>query len=379
MANGVYIGIDSDSFTNNPAPITGWTTDSYSNSTANNSYGTWEIQATSSYGSSSYSVDKAFDGAADTAYITNTLTSDEQEEYLYLILPDGLSIKPSKISAKFNNSGTSTYPCYVQGYNGTDWVNLATLTSTYKTTEETYNITTSEYYTQFRLTLHRYSSTKTAVYIYSFEITSGETKLSSGLAHKVKAMYVGVDGVARKVKKGYIGVNGVAKLFYDSATYIPFTVCPYRVAASSWVSVKNYTEYTYTNDYGVWRAKATGTDSSSNPAYYAFDTSSSTSWKNSKGGDTLTIEFPKGVTINPTQIKATGTDNTVVGFNIYGVKTDGTQEQLVFYDDDQSFSETFDIKTDSYFTQLVFATGVDGTRTTLVKQFFVENGTIRID
>ena len=32
MANGVYIGTDSNSFTNNPVPITGWTTDSYSNS-----------------------------------------------------------------------------------------------------------------------------------------------------------------------------------------------------------------------------------------------------------------------------------------------------------------------------------------------------------
>ena len=77
-----YVGADSVSFTSNPAPTTGWTTDSYKKSTTSNSYGTWNIESTSSYGSSNYSVDKAFDGKADTAYITKALTSDEQEEYL---------------------------------------------------------------------------------------------------------------------------------------------------------------------------------------------------------------------------------------------------------------------------------------------------------
>lgn len=46
-------------------------------------------------------------------------------------------------------------------------------------------------------------------------LTGGKTNIPAGsYAHRVIAMYIGVNGVARRVKKGYIGVNGIARLFY---------------------------------------------------------------------------------------------------------------------------------------------------------------------
>ena len=42
-----------------------------------------------------------------------------------------------------------------------------------------------------------------------------EYPVSSGVARKVKNIYIGVDGVARRVKKAYIGVEGVARCFWS--------------------------------------------------------------------------------------------------------------------------------------------------------------------
>ena len=370
MAKGIYVGVEERVVTGDIIPKE-WTESTDAN---------WDYVANDGtlirgLGRDANPLVNAFDGSS-TTYAQNS--SSTANNYIAISFSEKRKITKMKLYAVATTASNFKSITIRGSDDQKNWTTLyETTTAQTQLTEITLN--SVGYYQYYRLDVNLTSTGYMRVYEWQTSEYVVEDFNSAGVAHKVKAVYVGVNGVARKAKKGYIGVNGVAKLFYDSATYIPFTVCPYRVAASSWVSVKNYTEYTYTDDYGVWRAKATGTDSSSNPAYYAFDTSSSTSWKNSKGGDTLTIEFPKGVTIKPTQIKATGTDNTTVGFNIYGVKTDGTQEQLVFYDDDQSFSETFDIKTDSYFTKLVFATGVDGTRTTFVKQFFVENGTIRID
>lgn len=41
------------------------------------------------------------------------------------------------------------------------------------------------------------------------------------VAHKVKKMYVGVDGVAKKVKKAYMGVDGVARKIYSTLEWDP--------------------------------------------------------------------------------------------------------------------------------------------------------------
>lgn len=45
--------------------------------------------------------------------------------------------------------------------------------------------------------------------------TAGETIATTGIAQKVKKMYVGVGDVARKIKKGYVGIGGVARPFFS--------------------------------------------------------------------------------------------------------------------------------------------------------------------
>lgn len=356
-----YIGVESlfyetTTFTKSLAP-TSWTDGSDGlSATSSNDYGTWELSATKSPWTTGTSIGVVSDGLDSTTWQFSKLTSNSEVVYIYLKLPSGVTINPDSIYVRHNQCGGTSYPAKVQGYDGSSWIDLCTLTAGATERSETFTILDdSKFFTEFRISIYRYSSSNNTPYISEFQIKSGTIRKNTG------------------------ETKGLARLFYETATYIPFTSCPYQAADSSWVSVKNYTEYTYTNDYGVWRAKATGTASGTNPAYYAFDTSSSSSWENAKGGDTLAIEFPKGVTINPTQINATGTDNTTVGFAIYGVKADGAYEKLVFYDDDQSFSETFNIATDSYFTKLVFVTGVDGTRNTFVKRFLVQSGTLRVE
>lgn len=53
--------------------------------------------------------------------------------------------------------------------------------------------------------------------------TAGSTVAAGAVAHKVKALYVGVDGIARKVKKVYIGVDGKARLCYAADPFASYS------------------------------------------------------------------------------------------------------------------------------------------------------------
>lgn len=53
--------------------------------------------------------------------------------------------------------------------------------------------------------------------------TAGGTAAAGSVAHKVKALYVGVDGIARKVKKVYIGVDGKARLCYAADPFASYS------------------------------------------------------------------------------------------------------------------------------------------------------------
>lgn len=53
--------------------------------------------------------------------------------------------------------------------------------------------------------------------------TAGGTVEAGSVAHKVKALYVGVDGIARKVKKAYVGVNGKARLCYAANPFASYS------------------------------------------------------------------------------------------------------------------------------------------------------------
>ena len=53
--------------------------------------------------------------------------------------------------------------------------------------------------------------------------TAGSTVAAGAVAHKVKALYVGVDGIARKVKKAYVGVDGKARLCYAADPFASYS------------------------------------------------------------------------------------------------------------------------------------------------------------
>ena len=367
MAKGIYVGVDKKTFSSSPVPTTGWTTSSYSNSTSSNEYGMWGVETTSSRGEANYSVYKAFDGNADTAYITKDLTTDEQEEYLYLTLPEEISIKPNLISVIFNQSGTAATPCCVQGYNGEEWVNLATLASVYKTTTETFDISTNQYFTQFRITLHRYSNTRPSVYIYNFEITEGEIKLQNSIAHKVKKAYVGVDSEEKIVE---------------------FTSNP---APTTWTDSSDYLSATATNDYGEWKAEASYVFSS----YYIskiFDVeegNNSTSWVAKP--DTETAAYTSNVWLNPptdTSIKPTKLSITYMALgdnnSIWGMNTNtGEYEKIASWSNTaasgEKITKTITYSGDSYFSKIEirvsnFGYGIRGS----VSDFKMTSGTIKV-
>lgn len=128
--------------------------------------------------SNRYRPSYAFDDSTSNEYSTDALqTSDTLTRYVYLNLPDKISIKPTSIQVKHRYSGNSTYPCYVQGYVAGNWYNLATLTSGSSANTETFAITNERYYSRFRLLLRRYSSTNQIVTIYDFKITAGTIKI----------------------------------------------------------------------------------------------------------------------------------------------------------------------------------------------------------
>lgn len=131
--------------------------------------------------------------------------------------------KPIKIT-KMNTmiwavSSSNLISVKVQGSTtgvGTTWIDLYTTTeiqSTSSLTEITLNNTAEYkfyriYYTMSNATA-RLSEWQVSEYI-------GLVESTTGVAHKVKKAYIGVDSKARKIKKGYIGVGGVARPFFSA-------------------------------------------------------------------------------------------------------------------------------------------------------------------
>jgi hypothetical protein len=164
-------------FTSNPVPTT-WVDDGseYISATATNDYGAWEVSASDSYSSSSAPSD-AFDDSASTYYAPESIGSASTVRYLYLDLPKGVSIQLDQVYLKYNYCGSSSYPCYLQGYDGANWHNLTTLGSSTSSEATTFTLSVKPYCTRFRIALYRYSSTYTSPRIYKFEMRAGTLKI----------------------------------------------------------------------------------------------------------------------------------------------------------------------------------------------------------
>lgn len=127
----------------------------------------------------------------------------------------------------------------------------------------------------------------------------------NNIARNVNTIYVGVNNVARKIVKGYVGVNGIAKMFFSTATLIPFTSNP---APTSWSG--NNTEanavFSSSNTYGTW--SCTSTVVANQPQYCTWEAFDNDGTPYSSGGGSsklpiVTLMFPTGITINPKKIR----------------------------------------------------------------------------
>ena len=386
MAKGIYIGVASGviveedlvEFTSNIIP-TDWLNSNRTSAICTNDYGKWSVTATGT--KSGYWASDAFDGNGDSYWQSNDLeVSSSSFAVLTIQCPIGIQIQPTSIYIKSKYCGLSGNPNnVVQGYNVATqaWESIRSFYSDYNVKETTLPVSNGQWYSAFRVQVQAYSTVYYNPFVYEFQIRSGTLKTTSGVAHKVKKAYIGVDSKARKVKKGYIGVGGVARLFYDTATYIDFTSCPYLTVESVWEVVTANTDYTYTNTYGTWRVSA---DNSYNIAYTAcraVDNYSDTSWRSKNNYDWLYLTFPDGVTINPKTIYIKGTDNSSTrNFSIVGVKPDGITEVIAQNDGTQSFIHNFTINTDSYFTKLQVRSGNNAL---FIGSFHITAGTMKIE
>lgn len=200
MAKGIYVGATKEEtlvpFTSNPAPTTGWTTDSAQISTATNDYGQWRIAATNGSTTSSEAIYQAVDGDTSTCWKGLATSSDSATSSLRLSLPDGVSINPTQITVQHNRCGNSSNSAKLIGYTADgEKVELGALARHTSNKSETFTISADKYYTEFELLLYRYSSSYLIQYIYDFKIDTGTLKLpipQSNIAHKVTKAYVGV-------------------------------------------------------------------------------------------------------------------------------------------------------------------------------------------
>lgn len=166
-------------FASNPAPTTWTNSADYLSATASNEYGEWSISAeTPSIYDISYCPSKAFDDADNSAYMTNSWNDILDKVYLYLNCPEGVSLNPSTATIYHGNCGNSSYNLSkLQAYNGAEWVELATLTSSASTVKtDTFNLSEKEYYTAFRVEVTPGVQGNRST-VYNFKITSGTIKI----------------------------------------------------------------------------------------------------------------------------------------------------------------------------------------------------------
>ena len=172
--SGTYV-----SFTSNPVPTT-WTNSSDGKTaTATNNYGEWNISASQIYSNgASYVPSNAFDGDTSTYFRMPKLSSDTVYVTLTLNLPNGVTIKPTKISVKSSNMGSSMLlvsKIYGVKSDG-GLVEFGTLARGKDTVTNTFTMEPEQYYKGIEIHIYRYSSSYYP-YIYDVQIQSGTLRI----------------------------------------------------------------------------------------------------------------------------------------------------------------------------------------------------------
>ena len=134
---------------------------------ATNDYGEWRVISTdtSTLNNACY---KAFDSYYDTVCCLST-----NPRWVEIDLPDGVLIKPSDYYISF---GRSTNTDEIQGFNPltNQWEKIKNLLRTRTQSSQNYNYNGSTYFSKFRIySTEIYTSSQSALYIYSFNINGG--------------------------------------------------------------------------------------------------------------------------------------------------------------------------------------------------------------
>jgi hypothetical protein len=270
-----------------------------------NDYGIWTISSNGRY-SNNYNISYAFDGSTSSGWRNASGGGKEGE----IIINCPVLIKPTTIYVKSSSLYNSN--CTLQGYNPTteSWEDLFRFNKNGEITEV---ITTSNYYSKFRIYGTNMSNTST-MSIDEFQITEG---------------------------------------YYKPREDTVFTTCLFP---TSWTQVTKGTEYEATNDYGDWRITANNYSSS----YYvskAFDINKNTYWQNDEGTSKtgeVTIECP--VLIQPIKVSITfryfysNGGGVLQGYNSI---TGSWEDLLSISEPDDGFSHTITetITTSSYYNK----------------------------
>ncbi len=162
-------------FASSPFP-TSWVKGTDNNNySATNEYGEWKITS-SSYASSSNTVNTAFDRNENSCWVCNTLSSDTAQFIVEISCP--VLIKPNKIYHKtgyHGNASNTSYYSKIQGYNPetNSWETFATFNNSVSSSVSTTTVTKENFYSKFRIIGYRYSSTYKQPRVYELQITSG--------------------------------------------------------------------------------------------------------------------------------------------------------------------------------------------------------------
>lgn len=139
--------------------------------TAINDYGEWGIWADSCY--PTRTLKSAFDGDySTTSYWESTYLESNEEVSMGIDLPIGVSICPTRVMVKARYLGGKAVILGLNVSTG-EWGELCELYSDVYWAEKYFNITTTNFYSKFKLKTNRYNGTYSEPGVSEFQITSG--------------------------------------------------------------------------------------------------------------------------------------------------------------------------------------------------------------
>lgn len=167
-----------ETFTSSPIPTSWANGEDGLTATATNDYGEWSLTTTKGPWTTGTNLGVITDGNDDTGWRFARFSSDSEVAYMYLTPPTGVEINPTSIYVYNNMCSSSSYNSShrskVQGYDGSNWIDLGTLNSGTTGVKQTFTISGDTFFSEFRLKIYRLSANyNTQVCIFEFQVREG--------------------------------------------------------------------------------------------------------------------------------------------------------------------------------------------------------------